>query len=394
MKIAYFDCFAGAAGDMITAAMLDAGLDEVFLAGQLASLRIEGLDIKVSRTKRCGLRALHFEPVSTDRHERHLTDITELINNSKITDPAKQRAIEIFESLAQAEAGIHGGKAEDVHFHEIGAVDSIVDIVSACIGLEALAVKKVYCSSLSVGGGIIKSAHGLLPVPAPATVDLLKKANAPIIGGPGVAELLTPTGAAILANFADEFSVLPAMKIESVGYGAGTLQSDDFPNVLRLIIGESAGRNDADADCVCLLETNVDDATSEQIGFVLEKLLEEGALDVFTTAIGMKQNRPAVKVSVICAPADINRMESILFEQGLTLGIRKLLVQRSKLLCKFVNVKTKYGEIRVKTGSIRGRIVSAKPEYADCVTAAKRHNVALKIIQQAVTNAFDSRISK
>jgi uncharacterized protein (TIGR00299 family) protein len=394
MKIAYFDCFAGAAGDMIAAAMLDAGLDEAFLAGQLASLGIEGLDIKVSRTKRCGLRAVHFEPVSPDQHVRHLTDITKLINNSKIADPAKQRAIEIFESLARAEAGIHGGKAENVHFHEIGAVDSIVDIVSACIGLETLAVNKVYCSPMSVGGGVIKSAHGLLPVPAPATVALLKKANAPIIGGPGMAELLTPTGAAILANFADEFGVLPAMKIESIGYGAGTLESDDFPNMLRLIIGESASQDDADADCVCLLETNIDDATSERIGFVLEKLLEKGALDVFTTAIGMKHNRPAVKVSVISAPADRGRMESILFEEGLTLGIRKQLVQRSKLAREFVTVKTEYGEIRVKTARAGGKLVSAKPEYASCAAAAKRHNVALAIIQQAVMNAFDSRILK
>jgi len=394
MKIAYFDCFAGAAGDMIAAAMLDAGLDEAFLVAQLGTLGIKGLEIKVSRTKRCGLRAVHFEPVSGVQHIRHLTDITKLINNSKIADTAKQRAIEIFESLARVEAGIHGGKADDVHFHEIGAVDSIVDIVSACIGLEALAVNKVYCSPLSVGGGVIKSGHGLLPVPAPATVALLKKANAPIIGGPGVAELLTPTGAAILANFVDEFDPLPAMRIDSVGYGAGTLESDDFPNMLRLIIGESASQDDADADCVCLLETNVDDATSERIGFVLEKLLEEGALDVFTTAIGMKHNRPAVKLSVICRPADRSRMESILFEQGLTLGVREQIVQRSKLLREFVTVKTEYGEIRVKTAKAGGKLVSAKPEYADCAAAAKRHNVALAIIQQAVMSAFNSRILK
>lgn len=392
MKIAYFDCFAGAAGDMVVAAMLNAGLDKAFLVGQLASLSIEGLDIKISQTKRCGITAVRFEPTAHGQQERNLADITELVSKSKIADSAKQRAIDIFLSLARAEADVHGTKPEDVHFHEIGAVDSIVDIVSACIGLEALGIGKVYSSPVSVGGGVVEITHGLLPVPAPATAALLKEAKIPIAGGPVEAELLTPTGAAILANFVDEFGSLPAMRIDSVGYGAGTLQSDDFPNVLRLIIGQDD--KNADIDCVCLSETNVDDATSEQIGFVLEKLLEEGALDVFTTAIGMKHNRPAVKISVICAPADSGLLENILFEQGLTLGIRKQLVQRSKLLREFVTVKTEYGEIRVKTGSIGGRIVSAKPEYADCVAAAKRHDVALKIIQQAVMKAFDSRISK
>jgi len=392
MKIAYFDCFAGAAGDMIAAAMLDAGLDEAFLVGQLASLGIEGLDIKISQTKRCGITAVRFEPSGSDRKQRNLADIAKLINNSKIAASAKQRAIEIFESLARVEGRIHGKGADEVQFHEIGAVDSIVDIVSACIGLEALGIGKVYSSPVSVGGGVVEITHGSLPVPAPATAALLKEAKIPIAGGPAEAELLTPTGAAILANFVDEFGSLPAMRIDSVGYGAGTLESDDFPNVLRLIIGQDD--KNADTDCVCLLETNVDDATSEQIGFVLEKLLEKGALDVFTTAIGMKHNRPAVKISVICAPADSGLLENILFEQGLTLGIRKQLVQRSKLLREFVTVKTEYGEIRVKMGSIGGRIVSAKPEYADCVAAAKRHDVALKIIQQAVMKSFDSRISK
>jgi len=335
---------------------------------------------------------VRFEPSGSDRKQRNLADIAKLINNSKIAASAKQRAIEIFESLARVEGRIHGKGADEVQFHEIGAVDSIVDIVSACIGLEALGIGKVYSSPVSVGGGVVEITHGSLPVPAPATAALLKEAKIPIAGGPAEAELLTPTGAAILANFVDEFGSLPAMRIDSVGYGAGTLESDDFPNVLRLIIGQDD--KNADTDCVCLLETNVDDATSEQIGFVLEKLLEKGALDVFTTAIGMKHNRPAVKISVICAPADSGLLENILFEQGLTLGIRKQLVQRSKLLREFVTVKTEYGEIRVKMGSIGGRIVSAKPEYADCVAAAKRHDVALKIIQQAVMKSFDSRISK
>jgi uncharacterized protein (TIGR00299 family) protein len=390
MKIAYFDCFAGAAGDMVTAAMLDAGLDEAFLVAQLGSLSIEGLDIKISRTKRCGLTAAYFKPESGDQQVRHLADITELINRSHISDPAKRRAIEIFESLAQTESEIHGTNPDQIHFHEIGAVDSIVDIVSACVGLDALAIEKVYCSNVAVGGGMVQSAHGLLPVPAPATARLLKDAKIPIIPGPGQSELLTPTGAAILANFVDEFAPLPSMKIDSVGYGAGSLESDDFPNVLRLIIGQTADQ-DAQADCVCLLEANVDDVRAETIGFVVERALEEGALDVFTTAIGMKHNRPGVKLSVICAPADGGRLQKILFEEGLTLGIRRQLLQRSKLAREFVTVETEFGQIRVKTAIADGRIVSAKPEYSDCAAAAKQHEVALKIIQQAVMKAFDSR---
>ena len=394
MKIAYFDCFAGAAGDMVVAAMLDAGLDEVFLVEQLGTLGIEGLDIKVSQTKRCGITAARFEPSASDRKRRNLADIAKLINNSKIADPAKKRAIEIFQSLARVEGKIHGKGTDEVQFHELGAVDSIVDIVSACIGLEALGIEKVYSSDVSVGAGVVKIDHGLLPVPAPATAALLKEAKVPIKAGPGNSELLTPTGVAILANFVDEFGLLPVMKIGSIGYGAGALESDEFANILRLMIGESAGPDDADADCVCLLETNVDDATGETIGFVMAKLLEEGALDVFTTAIGMKHNRPAVKLSVICAPDDRSRMEGIIFEQGLTLGVREQIVQRSKLLRKFVTVKTEYGEIQVKMALAEGKLVSAKPEYADCATAAKRHNVALAIIQQSVMNAFNSRILK
>jgi len=388
MKIAYFDCFAGAAGDMVVAAMLDAGLEKAFLVDHLASLGIEGLDVKISQTKRCGITAMRFEPSCSDQRQRNLTDIAKLINNSNIAASAKQRAIEIFQGLARVEGRIHGKDTDKVQFHEIGAVDSIVDIVGACIGLDFLSIEKVYSSDVSVGGGVVKIEHGYLPVPAPATAALLKEAKIPVTGGPGNRELLTPTGAAILTNFVDEFGLLPAMKIESVGYGAGAFESGDFANVLRLMIGESAGQDDTDADCVYLLETNVDDVTSERIGFVIEKLFEEGALDVFTTAIGMKHNRPAVKLTVICRPADRGRMEGIIFEQGLTLGIRKQIVQRSKLARKFVTVKTGYGEIRVKTASAGGKLVIAKPEYADCAAAAKRHKVALKIIQEAAMKTF------
>lgn len=387
MKIAYFDCFAGAGGDMIAAAMLDAGLDEEFLRAQLATLNLENLDIEIAETNKHGIRALRFKPVFPHQHHhRSLGQITKIINESKISPPARGTAIAIFEKLAHAEAAIHNKNPEDIHFHEVGAIDSIVDIVSAAIGAEALGIDKIYCSDLAVGGGTVKCAHGLLPVPAPATAELLK--DVPIVGGPGQVELLTPTAAAILTTIVDEFTALPAMKIETIGYGAGTLDSDEFPNVLRLIIGESLAAEELTADSVCLLETNVDDVSAELIGFAIDELGKAGALDVWTMPIFMKRNRPAVKISVLCEIKDVRRAEQILFEQGLTFGIRKQILQRSKLARKFVTVSTDFGEIKMKVGSRDGMVVNVKPEFSDCITAAAKHNVPVKIVRDAAMSAY------
>ena len=390
MKICYFDCFAGASGDMLVAAMLDAGLDADFLKAQLATLGIKNLDIKLTETRRCGLRAISFEPVTPEqRHHRKLEQITKIISQSKISEQAKKTAIAIFERIAQAEATVHNKEPQDISFHEVGALDSIVDIVSASIGLQALGVEKVYCSVLSVGGGTVKCAHKLLPVPAPATAELLK--GIPIAGGPTQAELLTPTAAAILTTIVDQFCPLPAMKIETVGYGAGSLQFEDFPNVLRLILGQTTVENLANADSVCVLETNIDDISGELVGSVMDKLFEHGALDVFTTPIYMKQGRPAVKISVVCKIEDVQRLEQFLFEQGLTFGIRKQILQRSKLARDFVSVETEFGEIQIKTGTLGGKIVNAKPEFSDCVSAAKKHNVPVKAVLDAAVSAFKKR---
>lgn len=390
MKIAYFDCFAGASGDMLVAAMLDAGLDADFLKAQLATLGIKNLDIKLTETRRAGLRAITFKPVTPkQRQHRNLEQITEIISQSRISEQAKKTAITIFERIAQAEATVHNKEPQDISFHEVGALDSIVDIVSASVGVQALGVEKVYCSALSVGGGTVKCAHKLLPVPAPATAELLK--GIPIAGGPTQAELLTPTAAAILTTIVDQFCPLPAMKIETVGYGAGSLQFEDFPNVLRLILGQTAVEDSANADSVCLLETNVDDVSGELVGSVTDKLSEHGALDVFTTPIYMKRSRPAVQISVICKIEDVQQLEQILFEQGLTFGIRKQILQRSKLARDFVTVETEFGEIRIKTGTLGGKIVNAKPEFSDCVSAAKKHNVPVKTVLDAAVSAFKKR---
>jgi len=387
VKIAYFDCFAGAGGDMIVAAMLDAGLDAEFLKTQLATLDVKNLDIKLTETKRCGLRALAFVPVVPKQHKhRNLADITEIISKSKISEQAKKTAITIFNKLAQAEGVVHGKDTGEVRFHEVGALDSIIDIVSASVGLEALGVEKVYCSALSVGGGTIKCAHSLLPVPAPATAELLK--GIPITGGPGQAELLTPTAAAILATVVDEFCPLPSMKIEAVGYGAGSLESEEFPNVLRLILGESVEDTQANADSVYLLETNIDDVNAELVGTVTEKLFENGALDVFSTPIYMKQNRPAVQISVICKVSDVKQLEGVLFKEGLTFGIRRQILQRSKLAREFVAVQTEFGQVRIKTGILDGKVVNAKAEFSDCVSAAKKHKVVVKAVLEAAIAAY------
>jgi len=378
---------------MIVAAMLDAGLDAESLRTQVATLRIKNLDIKVTETERCGLSAISFEPAAPKQdHHRNLEQITTIISQSKISEQAKKTAITIFERIAHAEATVHSKDANDIHFHEVGAIDSIVDVVSASVGIEALGVEKVYCSALSVGGGTAKCAHSLIPVPAPATAELLK--GVPISGGPGQAELLTPTGAAILTTMADQFCPLPSMKIKAVGYGAGSMQFEDFPNVLRLILGQTAVETSADADSVCLLETNVDDVSGELLGFVTEKLFEDGALDVFTTPIHMKQNRPAVQMSVICKVEDALSLEQVLFEQGLTFGIRKQVLQRSKLARDFVAVQTEYGEIRIKTGSLNGKILNAKAEFSDCVSSAEKHNVPVKAVLEAAIAAYEKTSSE
>jgi uncharacterized protein (TIGR00299 family) protein len=391
MKIAYFDCFAGAGGDMIAAAMLDAGLDAEFLKAQLATLGVEKLDIKLTKTDRAGLKATYFEPVVPQQQQhRNLEQITKIIRQSRITEQAKKTAITIFNKLAQAEAAVHNKDPQDIHFHEIGDLDSIVDIVSASVGLQALNIEKVYCSALNVGGGTVKCAHGLLPAPAPATLELLKEI--PIVGGPEDVELLTPTAAAILTTIVDAFCPLPPMIIETIGYGAGSRQFEDSPNVLRLVLGQNADENAANTDSVCLLETNIDDISSELIGYATQHLFESGALEVFTTPIYMKQNRPAVQISVLCKIQDAQKLEQVLFEQGLTFGIRKQILQRSRLAREFVTVQTKFGQIRIKTGLLNGRVVNAKPEFSECVSAAEKHNVPAKIVLDAAEAAYRKTI--
>lgn len=386
MKIAYFDCFSGAGGDMITAAMLDAGLSEELLKQQISTLGIHDIELKVSPTTRCGIKAVRFEPVAPHQHHhRHLGDILHIINNSGISQSAKERAAEVFKKLAAAEAHVHGTDISSVHFHEVGAVDSIVDIVSACIGIEQLKIEKVYCSPLALGGGTVKSEHGILPVPAPATAELVK--NVPTFGGPVQIELLTPTAAAILTTFATSFGTMPAMTVETIGHGAGSRDSKTLPNIVRLVIGEAAAAA-ADSDYVMLLETNCDDITGELAGHLVERLMTRGALDAFTVPMYMKHSRPAILLSVICKPQDAPQIENFLFEQGITLGIRRQIIQRSTLKRDFVTVDTAYGRIRIKRGFVGDKAVFAKPEFCDCEKAAIENNVPVKAVIIAAITAY------
>ncbi|MBE0535075.1 MAG: nickel pincer cofactor biosynthesis protein LarC [Phycisphaerae bacterium] len=387
MKIAYFDCFSGAAGDMIVAAMLDAGLDEHYLRDQIASLAIEGLQLHVAPVKRSGISAIHFGTAAGHQHHRGLSDILAIIGRSSIPDAAKQRAVAIFERLARVEGKIHGKDPQEIHFHEVGAVDSIVDIVAACAGFDALGIEKVCCSPLSVGGGMIHCAHGIMPAPAPATVELLKEAHAPVRGGPVEAELLTPTAAAIIAETVSQFGALPPMRIGSIGYGAGTKEFEDLPNVLRLILG-STDEKAPETDVVCLLECNIDDADGETLGHAVDLLLKHGALDAFTAPVYMKHNRPAVTLSILAEPEKAGELESIVFNQGLTLGIRKRLLERSILKREYISVRTEYGPIRIKLGFLGPKQVFAKPEYADCAAAAAGSNVSLKKVHDAALSAY------
>ena len=388
MKIAYFDCFAGAAGDMIVGACLDAGAPSEMLLKELGKLNLDEVELHIEKVMRSGITATSFSPLLTkqDIHARNLSDITEIITDSGLSKAVKINAIKIFENLATAEAKVHGVTIDKIHFHEVGAADAIMDIVGACVGLELLEVEKIYCSGLVVGSGTIQCAHGILPVPAPATAELIKGIN--IKPSHIEAELLTPTGAAVLTGFTRQFGPLPPMQIESVGYGAGQREQSELPNVLRLMVGQSVDNQlgKTNLDEVCVIEANIDDAGGELIGYVNEQLLQAGALDVYCTAISMKKNRPGTLISVICRPDQVQSLESILFNESTTLGVRCHLCQRTILERKLHAVETPYGTINIKVGYLNGKEMSCSPEFEDCRQSAKKHQIPVKnVMISAIT---------
>lgn len=378
VKIAYFDCFSGAAGDMILASLIDAGAELDRIRSQLASLDLKGYELRTQKVRRGLIQGLLLEVsvTSAEQPHRNLSDIQKLLSTSGLDGQVKSMAEEIFRRLAQVEAQVHGTYIQKVHFHEVGAVDSIVDIVGSCIALNLLGIEKVYCSELAVGSGTVRCAHGELPVPAPATAQLLLGVPTRV-GYPGH-ELTTPTGAAILTSLAESFGPAPAMRAEQLGYGAGTSDFPDRPNVLRVVIGQDATSEgmDAEADEVWLVETNLDDAPGEMIGPLYDALLARGALDVYVTPIQMKKNRPGMLISVLVGPENLGEIETVLFEHTPTFGLRRHRCQRAKLSRRMVDVQTSYGSIRVKVGSRGGRELTVSPEFEDCRAAAEKHSVA------------------
>ena len=387
MKIAYFDTFSGAAGDMIVGALLDAGLPLDELRAELAKLPLEGYSVSAERVVKNGLACTKFdvqlaEPTGHGHAHRRLPDVVALIDAASLATAVKDKAIRVFMRLAEAEAAVHGTAVDEVHFHEVGAVDAIVDIVGAAAGLERLGVVTLLSGPLRFGTGTIQAQHGTLPVPAPATARLAE--GFPVEHTGIRAELTTPTGAAILTALADAFGPPPPMTLERSGYGAGGRDLAERPNALRVLIGRS---DDATADRVVLLEANIDDASGEVIGYASEALLAAGALDVFAAPIQMKKSRPGTLLSVIARPEHRETLEAIIFRETTTFGIRRREERRTKLGRRSVEVEVLGATVRVKLGLLGGEVVTVSPEYDDCARVARETGAALREVYAAARAA-------
>lgn len=386
MKIAYFDCFSGASGDMILAAALDAGLDLAALHEALAGLKVGGYRLEAAPIRKQGFAAtqftVHLDPTA-DKPHRHLHHIEAILDAADLPAGVRDRARRIFARLAQAEAAAHGTTIEKVHFHEVGAIDAIVDIVGACVALDKLGIEKVYVSPIPPGSGTVTCDHGVMPVPAPATAALLQ--GVPLAECAEIGELITPTGAAILTTLAEDFGPLPAMTIERIGIGAGRREGQTRPNILRLLVGEAVETGGPhDADEILVIEANLDDISSQVVAHVCQRLFDAGARDVFTTAIYMKKNRPAVQVTVLAEPGLRDTMEEILFRETTTFGIRSHRACRSKLRRTYETVDTPAGPVRIKLGWRGRQRVQATPEYDDCRALAEQTNRPIReILEEA-----------
>ena len=384
MKIAYADCFSGVSGDMFLASLLDAGLPIDVLREGIDSLGLpEKIELKLTENHKGALRASDLEViVPHSHHHRHLSDILAIINGSRLNDSVKQTASRVFTLLAEAEARVHGEPVEHIHFHEVGALDSIIDVTGAAIGLDALGIQKLYASPVPYGSGTVESAHGLLPLPAPATLEILTKANAPLSPLQSDTELVTPTGAALLATLA-EFG-RPAMSVTATGIGAGK-RDLAWPNVMRLIIGETP---EADAAEMVQIETNIDDMNPQFYGYVMDKLFAAGAKDVYLIPIQMKKNRPGTLLGVICLRRDEAAIGELILRETTTLGMRVLPIGRHEALREFRKVETRYGSLTVKVKVLNGKIIQSVPEYDECVRLANENKVSLAEIYRSAQNSL------
>lgn len=384
-RVLYFDCFSGISGDMTLGALCDVGLDVGELRTMLNGLAVPGWQIEARAEMRSWLSGtqMYVEAPEQTTH-RHLHDVNQIITNAQLPERVKRDALAMFTTLAEAEAKVHGVTPNDVHFHEVGALDAIVDIVGVAAGLYLLGIDKVYASPLPLGNGWVRAAHGELPVPAPATLNILSAVQAPIIPDAATFELVTPTGAAIVATLA-EFR-RPAMQITRVGYGFGRKKSER-PNALRVWLGDTT----TPADTVIQLECNIDDQTAEQLAYVCELLLHQGARDVWQTPILMKKGRAAIMLSVLCDEPHEAALVDTIMRQTTTLGMRRQSVERHVAARAFTTVTTPYGDIRVKHKIWHGDAVGAAPEYADCAAAATQHGVSIQQVYAAVQALLTQR---
>ncbi|MBZ5514210.1 MAG: nickel pincer cofactor biosynthesis protein LarC [Acidobacteriia bacterium] len=392
MKQAYLDCSAGISGDMFLAALLDAGFDPRHLLDELKKLSLGFYKLKRTRALRGGIVGTRWEvEVGPDQPRRKLGDIEELVGKAAISEGVKQKALKIFRRLAEVEGKLHNQPPSEIHFHEVGAVDSIIDIVGACVGVEALEISELISSPLNVGGGRTQAAHGSLPVPAPATAELLK--DIPIYSSGVEGELVTPTGAAIVSTLAARFGPFPSFKIERIGYGAGAKEFPQHPNVARIFIGQALEAVKAQPglpgeELVTVIEASLDDMNPQLYGYFVERALSAGALDVTCTPVQMKKNRPGFLVTLLSPPEGADALAQLVFEQTTTIGLRMHEARRRVLERESVEVETPYGTVRVKVARRQGKVLNAAPEYEDCQKLATEKNVPLKQVILSAQAAY------
>ncbi len=369
--IAYFDCTRGIAGDMIIAALLDAGVDGDQLIRELEKLNLADYRVEISDTARCHIHSKQFKVIVTgeQKEHRHLGRIIDIIEKSELSETVKSRACAVFERLGRAEAQVHNIDISKVHFHEVGAIDSIIDIVGACICFELMGIDEIFYSKIAVGSGTVKCAHGILPVPAPATVKLLEGKR--VYAGPGDGELTTPTGSAIITTVGTQKIDLPELELSAVGYGAGSRDSAEYPNVLRVFIGNKNTDNRLETDEISVISFNIDDSTAEHTGLLVEQLLASGVLDVIQVPAYMKKSRAGIKIEVLTKIADEHKIAEMILSQGTSFGVRISHQYRYKLKRKIVRIELPEGNVSVKLGLLGEKLVQIAPEFEDCKRIAE-----------------------
>lgn len=390
MSILYYDCFAGISGDMNLGALIDLGVDANYLESELKKLNIEGFHLKISKDLRRGISGTKAEVVvenpENEKH-RHLRHVEEIINQSNLSETVKQNSLKIFKLIADAEARVHQIPVERVHFHEVGALDSIADIVGAAICLDYLKVDKVLSSPIQLGGGMVRCAHGMMPVPAPATALIVE--NVPVRTGLVQHEATTPTGAAILVATVDEFTEAINFNIKKTAYGIGHRDVSEVPNVLRVYLLENKAAEDGvKQETATVLECNIDDMNPEHYDFVMDQLFAAGASDAWLAPVIMKKSRPATQLNVLCPVEKVARMKQIIFSQTTTIGLREYRIQKSVLPREEIIIDTRYGKVRVKQCLFDGKVVRSKPESEDIRVIAHRENISLEEVEREVIKSL------